>query len=117
MNADLIGQVLIALSTGYAGKAIVDYFRDRRRISKSKELVPTQVEAQRITNVAQQLEILERLNVRLEKRVQVLQNELDEREKLLNELRDTSAQLQQEIATLQIRCSQLQFKLDRIGER
>ena len=115
MSPDLIGQILIALSTGYAGKALFDYFRDRRRIAKSKELVPTQVEAQRISNVTQQLEILERLNVRLEKRVQHLQDELDERDKLLNELRETSAQLQQEIATLQIRCTQLQFKLEHIS--
>lgn len=112
MNAEIVGQVLIALSTGYVGKALIDYGRDRRKTLKERGLVPVQIESQRVDNVAQQLEILERLNVRLSKRVEQLQDELDQRERLLAELRDQSATLHRELGILQARCQNLQARLD-----
>lgn len=113
--SNLIGQALIAIFTGYAGKALVDYFRDRRKAAQTKGMLPTQIEAGRVANVAEQLVILERLNNLLSRRVEDLQHEVDKRESMIHDLRDQTARLRREVDDLTRQCDELRARLDRLG--
>jgi septal ring factor EnvC (AmiA/AmiB activator) len=100
-----LGALLGALGGASFIASLIGWVRDRR-------LPKLAAEQARISNVSSELGILERLNDRLEKRCELLEQSLGEREETIIALKVKLARAEDDLATLQARLSQANQDLD-----